>query len=140
MQTFWLQAGSFKHTARLRTRHSHACGPAAMAAFPPIWDFTTQLLPNEHLLRGGFLKKAVIINDAEVKDNRKYIKLCMDNTTLRMFFPPKLPSAVPSSGAYLLCWQNFVTGRKTSGATMRLRRWHKRTRSWMHSGMRCMMI
>ena len=56
-----------------------------MAAFPPIRDFTTQLLPNEHLLRGGFLKRAVII-DAEVKDNRAYIKLCMDNTTLRSFF------------------------------------------------------
>ena len=57
-----------------------------MSAFPPVGEFTTALLPNEHLFRGGFLKKAVILNDLEIKDHRKYIKLCMDNTTLRMFF------------------------------------------------------
>ena len=57
-----------------------------MSAFPPVGEFTTAVLPNEHLFRGGFLKKAVILNDLDIQEHRKYIKLCTDNTTLRMFF------------------------------------------------------
>ena len=57
-----------------------------MTAFPPLSNFTTQLLPNEHLLRGGFLKKAVIFDDVELIDNRKFIKLCTNVTVLRSYF------------------------------------------------------
>ena len=56
-----------------------------MAQFPAVELFTDELGPQEFLLRGGCLKQPILCTDLEIAGGRKFFKLSVRDSTLRMF-------------------------------------------------------